>query len=134
VLKAIGDWARPQLAEVDESDAFQSHWLVLPLRFYGEDGAPADPPVRIQLEGDDEPVVIELGGRLEARVGRAPEPDLVVRGPARAVGRLMLGRTDAEEARKQGVAFEGPAELLERVRIRPPVDGPPAAGALPSAA
>src|SRR5919199_999693 len=34
VLKALGDWAEPELADARDGDELQSHWLVLPLRFY----------------------------------------------------------------------------------------------------
>jgi len=121
VLKAIGDWARPQLAEVNDGDAFQSHWLVLPLRFYLEDTARDGPPVRIQLDTDDEPLVVEAcGGAVTARIGRANDPDLVLSGPAQPVGRLMLGRISLAEARKRGVVSHGDAGLLRRLTVRPP--------------
>jgi DNA-binding HxlR family transcriptional regulator len=123
VLKAIGDWARPQLAQVDERDAFQIHWLVLPLRFYVEDADPNASPVRIQLETDDEPVAIKTGeGAVAAWIGRLADPDLVLSGSARAIGRLMLGRMDLAEARKLGVRAQGDVAVLKRLRVRGPED------------
>jgi DNA-binding HxlR family transcriptional regulator len=125
VIKAIGDWGRPQLAQVDERDAFQSHWLVLPLRFYVEDAAPDAPPVRIQLDTDDEPIVVELGGgSVSAGVGRAREADLLISGPARPIGRLMLGRMNLDEARKLGVRTEGDVSVLKRLRVKAPEPAP----------
>lgn len=123
VLKAIGDWARPQLAEVDDRDAFQSHWLVLPLRFYVEDATPDAPPVRVQLDTDDEPLVVEArDGSVSARIGRVDDPDLILSGPAQPVGRLVLGRIGLAEARERGVAHEGDVEVLKRFAVRPPVE------------
>ena len=126
VLKAIGDWARPQLAQVDERDAFQIHWLVLPLRFYVQDAEPNASPVTIQLETDDEAVAIEAGGgAVAAWIGRLGDPDLVLSGPARVIGRLMLGRIDLAEARKLGVKAEGDLAVLRRLRVRDPEDAEP---------
>lgn len=120
VLKAIGEWARPQLAEVNEGDAFQIHWLALPLRFYAEDTEPDARPARIQLNTDDEPLAVEVGGSVTARVGRFADPDLVLHGPARPVGRLMLGRMNLDEARGLGVGTQGDVSVLKRLRIRAP--------------
>jgi DNA-binding HxlR family transcriptional regulator len=118
VIKAIGAWARPLLEEVDERDKFQSHWAVLPLRFYLEDTQPSGPPVRVQLETDDEPIVVEAaGGSVNARVGRTENPDLVLSGPAQPTARLMMGRIDVSEAFKQGVTCRGDVGLLERLTI-----------------
>jgi hypothetical protein len=83
----------------------------------GTDG----PPVVIQLDTDDEPIVVEAGGgSVTARLGRAEDPDLVLSGPAQPVGRLMLGRIDLAEARARGVDCRGDVALLERLTVRPP--------------
>jgi hypothetical protein len=122
VIKEIGSWARPLLEETDERDAFQSHWAVLPLRFYLEDTQPEGPPVKVQLESDDEPLVVEADrGSVDARVGRTESPDLVLSGPAQPTARLMMGRIGVAEARRQGVSCRGDVGLLERLRIPPPV-------------
>jgi len=127
VLKAIGDWARPQLAQLDEHDAFQSHWLVLPLRFYVKDAEPDAPPVRIQLDTDDEPLAIEAGGgSVTTRVGRIADPNLVLSGPTRSIGRLMLGRINLDEARKHGVRTQGDTSLLKRLKVTAPQRAEPA--------
>lgn len=121
VIKAIGAWARPMLEEVDERDTFQSHWAVLPFRFYLEDTQPDGPPVQIQLETDDEPIVVRAdGGSVNAMVGRIQHPDLVLSGPAQPTARLMMGRIDVSEATKQGVTCRGDLGLLKRLTIRMP--------------
>jgi DNA-binding HxlR family transcriptional regulator len=127
VLEAIGEWARPPLREVDDHDPFQSHWLVLPLRFYLEDTEPDAAPCAIQLDTDDEPLVVETrDGSVTAHLGRAEEPDLVLSGPARPVGRLMLGRITLAEARKRGVRTKGDTRLLRRLTVRSPKRRPSA--------
>jgi DNA-binding HxlR family transcriptional regulator len=118
VLKALGDWAEPELADARDGDELQSHWLVLPLRFYLADGAPAAPPRRIQLEADDEPLVVEVGdGTVAARVGRIDDPDLRLSGPRHPIGRLMLKRLGLAEATAAGVVAEGDTTLLERLTL-----------------
>jgi hypothetical protein len=134
VIKAIGDWGRPELAQVDEHDAFQTHWLVLPLRFYVEDADPDGPPIRIQLDSDDEPLAIEASeGSVTARVGRSADPNLVLSGPAWTIGRLILGRLSLDEARELGVRSDGDISLLARLRVRAPEAAPVAPAAVGSA-
>lgn len=119
VLKALGDWGIPLLADADSNESFQTHWLVLPLRTDLEDTAPEDGPIQIQLDADDEPIVIEAAdGTVTARVGRARDPDLVLHGSGRTITRLMLGRTTLAQARKHGLKLEGDAKLLKRLRIK----------------
>jgi DNA-binding HxlR family transcriptional regulator len=121
VIKTIGDWARPRLAQADEDDAFQIHWLVLPLRFYVQDATPDAPPVRIQLDTDDEPLAIEAAdGKITARVGRLADPDLVLTGPAQPIGRLLLGRMNLDEARTLGVKANGDLSALKRLKVKAP--------------
>jgi DNA-binding HxlR family transcriptional regulator len=119
VLKALGDWGIPLLADADSNESFQTHWLVLPLRTDLEDTAPEDGPIQIQLDADDEPIVVEAAdGTVTARLGRARDPDLVLRGSGRTITRLMLGRTTLAQARKHGLKLEGDAKLLKRLRIK----------------
>jgi DNA-binding HxlR family transcriptional regulator len=122
VLKAIGAWAGPLLARYGDEDSFQSHWLVLPLRFYGQDPTPDGPVAHIQLRPDgDEPILVKLGaGGIDARVGTTPNPELTLTGPARTVGRLTLGRINQDDAVREGVHADGNVQLLQRLRFRPP--------------
>jgi hypothetical protein len=94
---------------------------VLPLRFYVQDTTPEAPPVRIQLDTDDEPLAIEAAdGKVTARVGRLADPDLVLTGPAQPIGRLMLGRMNLSEARTLGVNVNGDISAFKRLRVKPP--------------
>lgn len=118
VLMAIADWGRPLLAEASDEESFQIHWLVLSLPTDLEDAAPGAPPVKIQLEAEDGPVLLELSrGAVTARVGRARSPGLVVRGPARSIAHLLVGRITVTEARKRGVELTGESRLLNRLRV-----------------
>jgi DNA-binding HxlR family transcriptional regulator len=119
IVKAIGDWGIPLLTEVAEGDVFQTHWLLLPLRSDLEDSMPAGGPVRVQLEPGDDPIVLEAAeGRVRAYVGRAREPNLVLRASGRTLTSLLLGRIGLTEARKRGLSAEGDVSLLERLRVK----------------
>ena len=119
IVKAIGDWGIPLLVDVRDDEIFQTHWLILPLRADIEDTAPAAGPVRIQLDADDEPIVIDASnGTITAYVGRTHEPNLVLRGSGRTITQLLLGRIKLAEARKRGLKTEGDLSLLNRIRIK----------------
>jgi len=120
VLKAIGAWVGPLPARYDDEDSFQSHWLVLPLRFYSQDANPDRPVAHIQLRPDgDEPILVKLGADgIDARLGTAANPELTLTGPARTVGRLTLGRITLDEAVREGVHADGDVQLLQRLRFR----------------
>lgn len=121
IVKAIGDWGLPLLANPQPDETFQTHWLLLPLRADLEDTASEQGPVAIQLEADDEPIAIEAAnGRVAAYIGRAHSPQLVLRGSGRILTRLMLGIISLVEARELGLTLEGDAGLLTRLRMKEP--------------
>jgi DNA-binding HxlR family transcriptional regulator len=121
VLKAIADWGMPLLASAEENESFQTHWLILPLRTDLEDTAPERGPIQIQLDADDEPIVVTAeDGTVTAHIGRARSPDLTLHGSGRTITRLMLGRINITEARKQGLKLDGDTQLLKRLRAHTP--------------
>jgi DNA-binding HxlR family transcriptional regulator len=121
VLKSIADWGMPLLASADENESFQTHWLILPLRTDLEDTAPERGPIQIQLDADDEPIVVTAAdGTVTAHIGTARSPDLTLHGSGRTITRLMLGRINITEARKQGLKLDGDTQLLKRLRAHTP--------------
>ncbi len=121
VIKAIGHWSRPLLADPDDSDTLQSHWLVLPLRFYLQDAAPSEPPITIALRTGEEPIVLQTAkGSVDARLGTTEHPDLILSGPAGLLLAVLMGRIAVTDARDQGLTYEGDAKLLRRLRLTPP--------------
>lgn len=121
VVNVIADWGRPLLADAEDDESFQIHWLVLALPTDLEDAAPDEPPVQIELDSEGEQVVVATaGGAVTARVGRARTPDLVVRGPGRAIAHLIRGRITPADARRRGVELTGDAKLLARFRLKQP--------------
>jgi DNA-binding HxlR family transcriptional regulator len=119
VLKALGDWGIPLLADANDHQTFQTHWLVLPLRTDLEDTAPERGPARIQLDADDDSIVVEAdGGTVTAHIGKARNPNLVLHGSGRTITQLLFGRITLAQARKRGVKLEGDTRLLHRLRLK----------------
>ncbi len=118
VIRELGRWGGPLLADAKDDEAFRSHWIALPLELYYYDPTPAGPRVAIELHmGDEPPMVIETAdGKIQSRRGRAQHPDGVLSGPARLVIGVLSGRVDLQEARTQGLQFDGDLEVLTRVR------------------
>ena len=126
VIKALGAWGAPLLADAPEDDAFRSHWLALPAEELLRDGVPAGPPVTIEVRTGDQPLVIETAsGEVRARAGHAAEPDLVLTGPRQAIIRLLAGRLDLAAATAAGLAIQGDLAALRR--LQPGPGSPPGA-------
>lgn len=119
IVKAIGDWGIPLLNDVADDDVFQTHWLLLPLRSDLEDTAPERGPVEIQLDAEDDPIVVEaVDGTVNAYVGRAQNPALVLHGSGRTITRLLFGRITLAEARRRGLRIDGDPGQLKRFRLK----------------
>ena len=124
VIKALGAWGGPLLAEASDDDAFQSHWLVLPAEELLRDRTPGEPPVVIEVRTGDQPVVIEtVGGEVRARPGTAANPDLVLSGPHRVIVRFLAGRLDRVDAQAAGLRVDGDLGALRRLQPVAPSRG-----------
>jgi DNA-binding HxlR family transcriptional regulator len=116
VMRAIGLWGLPLLAEAPDDDVFRSHWLAAPVTLC-KDAAPDGPPFTIEVLTGDEPMIIESqSGRLRARPGSSEHPEAVITGPPRVVIDLLLGKIDLEEAKAGGLRYEGDIGVLRRVQ------------------
>jgi DNA-binding HxlR family transcriptional regulator len=117
VIRELGRWGGPLLAGAGDGDAFRSYWISLPIELYYYDPKPEAPPVEIELRTGDEPMTVEAGGgTVRARRGPARSPAATVSGPPRLVIGVLSGRLDLDEARRQGLVFEGDRAALGRVR------------------
>jgi len=121
VLRALGRWGGPLLANASDDDAFLGHWLALPAESLLRDRVVSGPPFEMELRADDgQAVTVDVAdGEVQARSGPAEHPDLVVSGPHRVIVRLLAGRIDTTEAVTAGLSLEGNLEILARL-------GPPA--------
>lgn len=116
VVEALGRWGAPLLAQPKRSDAFRSHWLVLPAEMHLKDHAPEEPPVGIELRIGDEPLAIETAdGKVRARPGPAEAPALVLSGRHELVFGVLMGKIGFAAARAAGMAYHGDPAVLTRV-------------------
>jgi DNA-binding HxlR family transcriptional regulator len=117
VIRELGRWGAPLLAEANEDDAFRSYWITLPLELYYYDPTPDLPPVTIEVRTGDEPMVLEtIEGRIRARRGSAENPDAVLTGPPQLIIGVLSGQVDLEDARREGLEFDGDPKIVSRVR------------------
>lgn len=118
VLNDLMRWGAPLMTERKPSDAVRSHWLAGALGAMLTDRRPDEPPITIELQTGDEPIVIETReGRVETRLGAASDPDVTVAGEPTPILGLLLGPLDLARARAAGVDYQGPPEVLERIRV-----------------
>jgi DNA-binding HxlR family transcriptional regulator len=117
VLRALGRWGAPLLAELPDDAEFRSHWLVLPLQIHLADHAPDRPPATIEIRTGDQPVTVEAaGGDVRIRAGAAAAPDVTVSGAPPIVASLLFGELDLDTAVERGVVVEGDPGALARVQ------------------
>ncbi|MGI8562181.1 MAG: winged helix-turn-helix transcriptional regulator [Candidatus Dormibacter sp.] len=120
VLRELGHWGAPFLAEASDDDVFHSYWMALPLELYYRDTAPDEPAVTIELRTGDEPMVLQtVDGKVEARRGRAEKPDAIIGGPPRLLIGVLSGRLPLKKALSRGLEFEGSAQALARISGEP---------------
>src|SRR5437763_7109818 len=108
VLDALGRWGIPFMRETSPEDTFKSHWLRLPVETFLADRRPAEPPITIQVNTGDEPMLIEAdSGEVRLHAGAAQDADATVTGEPRPVLGLLSGKLSLGQARHQGVQYRG---------------------------
>ena len=117
ILRELGMWGAPLMAEPAEGDAFRSHWLALPVELFLSDNAPEQPPVTIEVRTGDEPMIIEtVDGAVRGRPGTAEHPDLVLSGAPGLIVGVLGGRLSIAAARAEGLECAGDLKALRRVQ------------------
>ncbi|MGH9370549.1 MAG: winged helix-turn-helix transcriptional regulator [Vicinamibacterales bacterium] len=118
VIYELGRWAAPLMTPPVPGEHMRARWIALPIEMYLHDRTPKAKPVAVQIEGDDEPIVIEtLDGQVRARTGTVLRPDLVITGsPALALA-LLLGKASVTGAKTRGIRFKGNVKILDRLRM-----------------
>jgi DNA-binding HxlR family transcriptional regulator len=118
VLDALGRWGVPYMAEGPEpADQFRSRWLAWPAEAFLSDRRPGEPPVTIELDTGEGPIVIEAAaGEIHTRAERHGRPDATLAGPPHAILGVLSGHVALDVARAQGLRFEGDPRALARVQ------------------
>ena len=116
VLEELGRWGAPMMGVPQPSNVFRSHWLVFPLDAYLVDKTPDGPPVSVQLQTGDEPMVVEtVDGKVRTRRGTVEHPDAVLSARPGVILGLLSGRLDLAEARGRGLEVSGNENVLGRL-------------------
>ncbi len=115
VLRELGRWGAPLLAESGKSLQVRGYWIGLPAELYLQDAAPDKPPVTLEVRAGDEPVTLAtVEGEIRSTIGARPHPDAVLSGPAREVARVLLGGARLADVAKGGVRYRGSPAVLAR--------------------
>lgn len=125
-ILALARWGAALLDEPRPGEAFDPGWLLLSLRamFRPEEAEGVRETYEFRIGGDRLHVRVS-DGRIEAAVGPAPSPDLVIETDPKGFLALASGAVEPQAAVGQGlVRIEGELDALERsLRIM----GPPRA-------
>ncbi len=130
VVRELGRWGRPLLAEPADEDEFRIHWLAVPARLHLTDYEPGQPQVTLVLRSGGEALTFETsGGAVRSRPGDADAPDLVLAGPPQLVVGVLVGNLSLAEARARGLDVDGDLAVLSRLRPAAPAPQPATAAA-----
>ena len=116
VLDALGGWGAADLPDAPRTDAFQAHWLTIPLEASLRDRKPDRGRAVLEVRAGDPPIQVEVGDGVRTRLGPAAAPDGVISGDPRTVLAVLLGRMGLEEAQAAGITYRGDPKLLRRIR------------------
>ncbi len=121
VLEGLIRWGIPLMAEPSQGDVVHSHWLAWALELMLTDDNPAAPPVVIELQTGDEPIVIEArDGAVHTRLGAADSPDATLSGPPTPILGLLLGILELADAEAGGISYQGDVSVLSRFGSQAP--------------
>jgi DNA-binding HxlR family transcriptional regulator len=124
VLDGLFRWGIPLMSEQGPRDAVRSYWLAGALESMLVDRQPDAPPVTVELQTGDQPIVIEArDGAIQVNLGPAANADATLTGPPRPIMGLLLGLLAPEPAKAAGVKYGGDLRILDR--IRPPATPTP---------
>jgi hypothetical protein len=89
----------------------------MPLGLYLTDHTPKQPPIKIEVRTNEEPLLIEtVSGTVRIRPGSVENPDAVLGGPPELVLAVLLGKLGLPAARARGLHYEGAIATLNRVQ------------------
>ncbi len=116
VLDGLFRWGMPLMNEQNPRDAVRSHWLAGALATMLTDRHPDAPPVTIELQTGDEPIVIQAqDGTIQIRLGSAESPDATLAGPPMPIMGLLLGLLELADVKARGVSFQGEPAIFDRI-------------------
>jgi DNA-binding HxlR family transcriptional regulator len=115
-VHALGYWGGPLLSEDFGNDAFQSHWLALPLEIALRDRLEGDEQLTIEVRAGSKVVTVEVrADEVRSRSGAAASPDAIFSGPPRLILGTLMGKVTLSDARARGMQVAGERETVERI-------------------
>lgn len=116
VLDNLARWGVPLMIEQRPGDAVRSHWLAGALELMLSDRRPEAPPLTIELQTGDQPIVLEArNGEVHARLGSVDDADATLAGDPMPILGLLLGRIDLADAQARGLSYRGDPAVLDRI-------------------
>jgi DNA-binding HxlR family transcriptional regulator len=119
VLEDLIRWGLPLMTEQKPDDAVRSHWLAWALELMLTDRQPDAPPVTVELQTGDQPIVIETrDGTIHTSLGPADNADVTVTGAPKPIMGLLLGVLAPADASASGLDYQGDPAILDRIRAQ----------------
>ena len=116
VLEDLARWGVALMSEQKPDDSVRSHWLAWALEAILSDRQPKSPPVTLELQTGDQPIVLETrDDAIHTRLGPAEDADLTLTGPAKPILGLLLGLLELADAKAAGVTYQGDPAVLDRI-------------------
>ena len=102
VLRELGNWGL-QLLGKRKGEAFQIHWLALPVRTMFRPDRASGPPLVVQFESGGDAFHARIAnGAIETVTGAHEAPDVVFAGDVETLARASKDRSVAEDAVARG--------------------------------
>jgi DNA-binding HxlR family transcriptional regulator len=116
VLDELMRWGLPLMVEQSPGEAIRSHWLAGALELMLIDRQPKGPPVTLELQTGDQPIVIATrDGAIDISLGSVESPNATLTGPPKSVLGLLLGLLELADAEALGVGYQGDPAILDRL-------------------
>jgi DNA-binding HxlR family transcriptional regulator len=116
VLEDLARWGVPLMSEQKPDDSVRSHWLAWALAAMLADRQPEAPPVTLELQTGDQPIVLETrDGTIHTRLGPTENADVTLTGPPKPILGLLLGLRELADATAAGVTYHGDPAILDRI-------------------
>lgn len=69
------------------------------------------------MAAGDTPIILQtVDGTVRSRPGHAPAPDAVLTGPSQLAVGVLIGRVNLDDAKAQGLHYDGDPAILQRVQ------------------
>lgn len=115
-LLELGRWGAPLLAEASPENAFEPHWLVLPLRLHLKDRRPREGLSSVEIISDGCGITATAEkGLVRVALGRSKAAAARLSGESLPLLKLLTGSLALSAAKRAGIRIEGDRRAVERI-------------------